>query len=423
MTGHKKITMSRVVLLCILLLNAASVLAQKECSSAIYREELIKKQPSLISDINTANSFISSRNEVVMSGAGSPDNLLPVITIPVVVHILYKENHEKLTDELVYAQIETLNKAFQLRHADTSKIPSYFRSLAADTRIEFKLAKVDPKGYATNGIVRKSTWVTMFGIDDRIKFSDKGGDDAWDSDSYLNIWVGNLAGGIGGYSSVMGGPKNLDGVAVLHSAFGVSNAGGNSGGKTLVHEVGHWLGLRHIWGDAYCGDDGIEDTPPQRTSTRGCPSGIKQSCGSSPYGDMYMNYMDLTNDACMLMFTTGQMNKMRSAFAAGGVRNKILSSKGLNGVAMPAPVEMPVTEVPVVKLMDVYPNPVQNILTIDLKENSAFIGQELQIVNQFGQPVKALKLTQQKTSINVTGYVKGLYFIRIGGHQQKFMKL
>ncbi|HYE55084.1 MAG TPA: M43 family zinc metalloprotease [Chitinophagaceae bacterium] len=418
--------MSRVVLLCILLFNAASLLAQKECATTTYQEELIKKHPSLLPDITAANSFTTTtRNEVVMSGPGSPDGLVPVITIPVVVHILYKEQHENISDAQVLSQIDALNAAFSLQHADTSRIPSYFRGLAANTRIEFRLAKVDPKGYATNGIVRKNTWVTMYGIDERIKYSDQGGDDAWDSDKYLNIWVGNLAGGIAGYSSVIGGPKHLDGVTIRYSAFGTTGsvAGPYDKGATAVHEVGHWLGLRHIWGDAYCGDDGVDDTPPQRSANRGCPSGIKQSCGSSPYGDMYMNYMDLTSDGCMLMFTAGQMNRMRSMFAPGGPRNKLLSSNGYNGVAIPAPVAAPEVIIPEVKLLDVYPNPAQSILVVDMKESTELTGHDLQIINQFGQRVKTVKLTQAKTNIHVSGLAKGVYFIRIGRHQQKFMKL
>src|ERR1043165_4981181 len=99
-------------------------------------------------------------------------------------------------------------------------------------------------------------------------------------------------------------------------------------GRTAVHEVGHWLGLKHIWGDAACGDDLVEDTPPQGWYTQGCPTGFHSSCNNGVMGDMYMNYMDYTSDACMNLFTAGQKQRMRALFATGGARASLLQSKG-----------------------------------------------------------------------------------------------
>jgi hypothetical protein len=323
-----------------------------------------------------------------------------------------------------------LNKAFNLQHADTGRIPSYFRELAANCRIQFCLAKVDPTGHATTGIVHKNTWVTMYGFDDRIKFSDQGGDDSWDADKYFNIWVGNLAGGMVGYSSVIGGPKNVDGIAIKFTAFGTRGTASAPYhlGKTAVHETGHWLGLRHIWGDATCGDDLVDDTPRQRTSNRGCLSGIKPGCDNTPYGEMYMDYMDLTNDDCMLMFTIGQMNRMRSSFAPGGPHYKMLTSNGCTGTPLPNEVAIPQPiETPVVKLIGVYPNPVQNSLVIDIMENADLIGADVQVLNQIGVPVKSFKLTQVKTTVNVSQLTTGMYIVKINGVskkcQDKFLKL
>lgn len=422
--------MSRVVLLFVLLIASIFATAQKECASATYQDELLKLQPSAKQSVNAATSFqnISSRGEGIMSGPGTSPVDIPVITIPVVVHLMYKDASENINDEQILSQIDILNKAFQLQHADTGKIPAHFRSLAANCRIQFCLAKVDPKGYATNGIVRKSTWVTLYGIDDRIKFSDRGGDDAWPRDKYLNVWIGTMAGGLVGYASPMGGPANTDGIVIYSRAFGTkgTTAYPYHMGKTLVHEVGHWLGLRHIWGDASCGDDLIDDTPQQRTANRGCPSGIKQSCGSAAYGDMYMNYMDLTADDCLLMFTYGQMNKMRSAFASGGPRNALLSSNACTGTALPAPIATP--DAPVeVKLIGLYPNPVASRLTIDLKENAELVGHEAILINQLGQPVKRIRLTQVKTTVEIAALQSGMYMLTIDGAgkkmQEKFLKL
>ena len=418
--------MSRFILFCLLLITGTYCFAQKECSTAQYEQELLKTLPAFKQNIASANSFLNNARSEVFMGAGTPTGVLPTITIPVVVHILYKDAGQNFSDAEVLEQIDILNKAFQLRHADTAKIPAHFRALAADCRIEFCLAKVDPNGMATNGIVRKNTWVSLFGIDDRIKYSDKGGDDAWATDKYLNIWVGNLAGQVAGYSSVIGGPAERDGVAIYTTAFGSRGAFPYNKGKTLVHEVGHWLGLRHLWGDTNCGDDLVDDTPRQRTANRGCPSGIKQSCDNNGTGDMYMNYMDLTNDECMVMFTYGQMNRMRAAFAPGGPRNAILSSNGCSGTPLPKPIEAPVVTEPVVKLMNVYPNPAQSMIVIDITESANLLGSDVQLLNQFGMPVKTVRLSQQKTTIQISQLPAGMYIIKLNGskkYQEKFLKL
>ncbi|MBK8951796.1 MAG: hypothetical protein IPM85_05195 [Chitinophagaceae bacterium] len=107
------------------------------------------------------------------------------------------------------------------------------------------------------------------------------------------------------------GDIQKDGIVISYNSFGVNAAGVYGMGKTAVHEVGHWLGLRHIWGDAYCGDDGVDDTPRQASYTIGCPTDIRVTCGNAPYGDMYMNFMDVTNDGCLKMFTHGQKERMR----------------------------------------------------------------------------------------------------------------
>ena len=148
-----------------------------------------------------------------------------------------------------------------------------------------------------------------------MKFTSQGGADVWDSKKYLNIWVCNLSGSTLGFAQFPGGPESTDGVVVDYLYFGsIGTATAPYDlGRTLTHEVGHWLNLRHIWGDSYCGNDFVDDTPTQQTSNSGCPSFPHISCNNGPNGDMFMNYMDYTHDDCLIMFTNGQKNRMIAA--------------------------------------------------------------------------------------------------------------
>ncbi|WP_400192902.1 GEVED domain-containing protein [Hymenobacter sp. B81] len=253
-----------------------------------------------------------------------------VITIPVVVHVLYNTAAQNISDAQINSQIAVLNEDFRNLNADGASVPSAFQGLRADANIQFVLAKRAPNGTATTGIIRKSTTKTSWGTDDSMKKSSLGGSDAWPAGQYLNLWVCNLSGGILGYAQFPGGAAATDGVVILTSAFG---KGGSAAapfnlGRTGTHEVGHWLNLRHIWGDANCGSDLVSDTPTQQAQNYGCPSFPKRTCGNTTNGDMFMNYMDYTDDRCMYMFSTGQSTRMNALFATGGARASLVTSTG-----------------------------------------------------------------------------------------------
>ncbi len=252
------------------------------------------------------------------------------LTIPVVVHVLYNTTAQNISDAQIASQIAVMNEDFQKLNADVSKTPSAFAGLAANASIAFVLAKRDPNGLATTGIERKSTTVTGWGTDDRMKSTATGGLNAWNSGAYLNVWVCNLSGGILGYAQFPGGAASTDGIVIRTSAFGRngSAAAPFNLGRTATHEVGHWLNLRHIWGDASCGNDLVSDTPTQQTSNTGCPTFPKRTCGNTTNGDMFMNFMDYTDDACMYMFSTGQSSRMNALFATGGARVSLTTSAG-----------------------------------------------------------------------------------------------
>lgn len=257
-----------------------------------------------------------------------------VVNIPVVVHVLYNTTSQNISDAQIKSQIDVLNEDFRKLNADRTKIPAAFAATAADAEITFCLASKNPAGLATSGIIRRSTTVTSFSSNDAMKYTSSGGSDAWNTTQYLNIWVCNLGGGLLGYAQFPGGPAATDGVVILYTAFGRTGtlSAPYNKGRTGTHEVGHWLNLRHIWGDAACGNDLVSDTPTQQTSNGGCPAFPKTSCSNGANGDMFMNYMDYTDDACMYMLTTGQKTRMKALFAAGGARVGLTTSAGCGAV-------------------------------------------------------------------------------------------
>jgi hypothetical protein len=312
-----------------------------------------------------------------------------VIVVPVVIHVLYHSNIQNISDQQVLSQLTVLNNDYRRLNADTMSTPAPFKSVAADARIVFCLAKVGPDGRSTSGIIHKHTTSDLFLADDGMKFSSSGGDDAWDSKKYLNIWVCNLFGRTLGYAVMPGGPAERDGVVIQYTAFGTlgTAAAPFNKGRTATHEIGHWLGLRHLWGDAECGDDGIADTPTQETSNSGCSSFPHlSSCSINSYGDMFMDFMDFTDDACMNMFTQGQKSEMRSLFALGNSRNSFLNSSVCDSsLAQGGPLPADTTASKDNITISVYPNPFSNQVTINCNNEADINGKTVKLYDVTGK--------------------------------------
>jgi hypothetical protein len=253
----------------------------------------------------------------------APD--LDVVVIPIVVHVVANEESQDLSDEQVTSQVDALNRDYRMTNTDLAQVPEAFSALAADVRLEFSLATTDPSGSPTAGITRTRTERTSFGDDDAVKSATSGGADPWPSDRYLNIWTCPAlvsASGVAllGYAQFPGGPPQTDGVVIWHAAFGTTGtaAAPFDLGRTSTHEVGHWLNLRHVWGDdgtGCAGSDFVSDTPNQGGPNYGRPAYPHLSCNNGPDGDMFMNYLDYVDDAAMVMFTHGQVTRMRAALA------------------------------------------------------------------------------------------------------------
>lgn len=250
------------------------------------------------------------------NGGGGGDDTTPpadnlgVINIPVYVHVIYSNANENISDAQINSQISVLNADFRKSNSDAAQVPTQFAGLASDTEIQFNLI----------GVTRKFSTRTSWGTNNAMKSAANGGVDVVDPANAMNIWVCNIGGGILGYAQFPGGSASTDGIVVGPQYFGTTGylSAPFDGGRTATHEVGHYLNLRHIWGDGRCNqDDFVSDTPNSDRANYGCPSYPTTNCRST---DMTMNYMDYVNDSCMYMFSTGQKARMRSLFASGGVR-------------------------------------------------------------------------------------------------------
>ncbi|MDQ3050497.1 MAG: M43 family zinc metalloprotease [Bacteroidota bacterium] len=297
----------------------------ERCGTMTYHQEQLLADPSRV-----ARMAEMEQHAMTWSDYNSLARMQGVLTIPVVFHVIHNNISENIPLIRILSQLDVLNKDFSRQNADAIFTPAAFAGAAANTNIRFCLAKRDPNGNATTGIVRKSTPVAGFTTNDSMKFDASGGSDAWPSDSYLNIWICNLTGNVLGFAQFPGGNPATDGVVIKYTTVGGPVFPGTGTpynlGRSATHEIGHWLNLLHVWGDAICGNDQVSDTPVQQTGNYGCPSFPHISCINGPNGDMFMNYMDYTDDACMNMFTYGQAIRMNAVL--NGSRLPLLSSLG-----------------------------------------------------------------------------------------------
>jgi hypothetical protein len=284
-------------------------------------------------------------------------------TLPVIVHIIHNGEPvgvgPNLAQGQVQSQLTVLNEDYRNTNADGALVPAVYQPRRGDMEVQFVNALRDPNGNTLTepGIdrINRNTrgWnagpYTRAYIESTLKPAT-----SWDPDRYINIWVMDLGGGLLGYAqfpdntanlgglNTLGGLSATDGVVLLYSAYG-SRAKFASGvysspydrGRTLTHELGHWFGFRHIWGDANCGDDYCADTPTQQKENYGCVAFPRITC-SNVTGDMSMNYMDYSNDACMYMFTQAQKDRLQAVMVSTPRRASLASSNVACPVVVPA---------------------------------------------------------------------------------------
>ena len=293
------------------------------CYSMVNLNRQLNKNPKLAQQMYDVEydtrSFLLAKGKPGGGNGGGPggggsgntdvtpiDDGLGIINIPVYVHVVYSNSNENISNAQVASQISVLNADFRKTNSDASQLPAEFANDITDSEIEFTLA----------GTFRHSSSNSSWGTNDAVKSAYP----PVTPSTHLNIWVCNIGGGILGYAQFPGGNSNTDGVVIGTQYFGDTGyvAAPFDKGRTGTHEVGHYLNLRHIWGDGRCKkDDFVTDTPSSDGPNYGCPSYPTVNCKSN---DMSMNYMDYTDDNCMYMFTDGQRNRMRAIFASGGSR-------------------------------------------------------------------------------------------------------
>ena len=309
----KKILLSAVALLTLFscqndtteITPSADAIAKRGCASQEVLAAQMKADPSLALRMNEIEAFTQKSMLTGRLVNGK-------IEIPVVVNVLYRTTAENISLAQIQSQIDVLNKDFNAANSDFNQVPSLFAGVKANVEISFVL----------EAIYRKATTKTSWGTNDAMKIASQGGIAPTTPTTRMNLWACTIGGGILGYAQFPGGSSSTDGVVIDSKYLG------NTGtavypfnlGRTATHEVGHWMNLRHIWGDATCGSDLVSDTPTHNAANSGVPAYPHYStCSGNPV-EMTMNYMDYTDDRGMYMFSNGQKSRMAAVFLSGGSR-------------------------------------------------------------------------------------------------------
>ena len=394
------------------------------CSTTEYEEYIRTIDPSIESrtGLNDLVQRLISEQVAINSDGNQAQGTTNILTIPVVVHVIHNGDAygsgENIRDEQVLSQITVLNQDYR----KLSGTPGFNNNpVGADVEIEFCLAKRDPFNNETNGINRVQLTAPMYNSIqsvEQIKPITQ-----WDPNRYMNIWVVNLGADLLGYAQFPTNSNNAstastDGVVIGHRYFGsqlIYPQGTYSApfnrGRTATHEVGHFLGLFHIWGDnnncivnaSDSEQDFCPDTPPASSENYGCPT--VDSCPGDAFLDMVQNYMDYTNDACMNIFTLNQKTRMRNFLSVFPRRAQLLTSNACQPLMSSPAFEM-------IQGMKLFPNPADNV--INISSNYDILPDSFVIYNSIGQVISTKEVKNiADLTINTSNYSQGIYFIQI----------
>ncbi len=327
---------------------AMQAVGQRRCAAAQYDSLLQAANPSYRHGRELLEKLIQQDNAARRGGRVSGTQADTLIEIPVVVHVIHNTQNGRIggtgnpniSDARIRSQMDVLNEDYQRRNADRTKTPAAYAGVAADLNIRFRLANTDPNGQPTTGITRHYNRKSEFATDEMRDLADIA---SWPTNRYLNIWVTSISGVFIGYAQFPDGTglAGLDPVNGLEKSDGVMVDYRNFGrgpevdsevydqGRSATHEIGHWLGLLHTWGDRDCGDDFINDTPrifgPNEGIDLDCPE-FFSACSGGRVRNMTENYMDYSPDACMNLFTKNQSQRIRQVLVLSPRRRQLLES-------------------------------------------------------------------------------------------------
>jgi hypothetical protein len=379
---------------------------------------------SLIPILSRGQNFQPCISEQYRSSSPTPSLTDPilqtrsgVIVIPVVIHVVYQNENENISEAQILSQLEVLNDDYRAQNDNQDIIPSNFQGLIADTEIEFCLASRTPGGQPTNGITRTMTSVNDIGLSNQVHYNAMGGRNAWNPNHYLNIWIADMGGSVAGRATFPGDAVlEEDGVVIDPYYFGTIGLAANSEpyhlGRSTVHEIGHYLNLEHVWGQgtpSCTKDDFVEDTPNSSENYLGqCPEGFQFSCNST---DMYTNYLYYTNDACMAQFSPGQKARMLDCLLS--LRPGLMNSDGCEPVSTR---EQTLNQ----QLFDLSPNPARQDEDLSIRAGSSD-QVRLDIYHSNGQLLFSTPLEPgEKISFPLFSLSSGLYLVyaRTSQHYQ-----
>ncbi len=294
------------------------------------------------------NSFNQKVTEYIVKNGRQRVNESEILKIPVVIHIIHNNaagtiggaKNSNISDDQVFSQIKVLNEDYRKKIGTLGYNTS---PIGADMGLEFVLANTDPENKSSTGINRVYSPKKKFDVfNDNTLLSSLS---YWDSNKYLNIWVTNLANDYIGYGEFPGAAidgleladvdEKIDGIIIDNTVFGKKVGTATNGiytsGRTLTHEIGHWLGLIHIWGDEFCGNDYVSDTPTTEKANLSidCKSTFS-NCSGIKTLNMIENFLDYTPDTCMNIFTNGQKTRVRAVLELSKRRKRLIENAKFN---------------------------------------------------------------------------------------------
>lgn len=421
---------------------------REKCASLDILHDINKRFPGVENAFE--QSFIQAkRHASTMQERGGSI----VYDIPVVFHVLYNPStpSQNIPDINITRQIEIMNRDFSATNADISALRSVFGINAVDAQIRFHLAYIDPQGNPTTGIERRATTTSfefnIFGssVPTNMKYYAQGGLDAWDTEKYMNIWVCDMESSILGVA-VLGfafppidqsnwpagsaAAQGEDGLCIQYQFIGDNNSALTAlgapfstdadKGRTVIHETGHYLGLRHIWGDkgdpftgaASCtgDDDGINDTPfcGSNSQTTGCVA-TKNTCGAGTTGDlpdMWENYMDYSKESCQVLFTPEQVGHMRATLDIPTQRGNLTTWEAL----------LSINNIDFSSIVHIAPNPAQHYIQIEWKNDIEL--NKFEIINAKGQVMLIKNIDKNYSQYIETSMLNnGIYTLRMYGEK------